>query len=246
MIAGLYDCFAHWGAEGTVWLYSDTHFNDADLAAGVSNRPSAEEMVKMINSKCGRKDTLIHLGDVGDISYISQLRAQRKILICGNHDVGATNYKRKVERLYFDKTYYDRDRALQEARVKYPNCRYNIYEKFQFTTPFEQWVVECDNCLFDEVYTGALMIAEKIILSHEPIVNCPPWMFNIHGHVHTKSKNDKQHFNCCCDAIGYTPINFNQWMRDGHLAHIDTIHRETIDKAIVRKRKRGGKKIGER
>jgi hypothetical protein len=99
--------------------------------------------------------------------------------------------------------------------------------------------------LFDEVYEGALMIGEKIILSHEPIVNCPPWMFNIHGHVHAKSKNDKQHFNCCCDAIGYTPINFNQWMREGHLAHIDTIHRETIDKAIVRKRKRGGKKIGQ-
>lgn len=245
MIAGLYDCFAHWGAEGTTWLYSDTHFNDADLAAGVSNRPSAEEMVKLINSKCGRKDTLIHLGDVGDISYVSQLRAQRKILICGNHDIGATNYKRQKWIEIFDQAHYQRDDALLEMKRKHPNCRYTISDGYQFHSPFEYWQVTADNCLFDEVYTGALMIAEKLILSHEPIVNCPPWMFNIHGHVHTKKKNDRQHFNCCCDAVGYTPINFNQWMRDGHLAHIDTIHRETIDKATERKRKRGGKKIGQ-
>ena len=61
MIAGLYDIFAHWHTTGTVWLISDTHFDDEELAAGVSNRPSTEEYIKLINSKVGKRDTVIHL-----------------------------------------------------------------------------------------------------------------------------------------------------------------------------------------
>ena len=38
----------------------------------------------------------------------------------------------------------------------------------------------------------------------------------------------------------------NQIMKQGLAARIDTIHRETIDKATERKKKRGGKKIGEK
>ena len=86
------------------------------------------------------------------------------------------------------------------------------------------------------------MLGEKLILSHEPVD--VPWAFNIHGHIHdSKHKNDKRHFNVCADVIGYTPVNMNQFMKSGALAHIETIHRETIDKATVRKAKRGGRKI---
>ena len=92
MIQGLYDIFAHWHVQGTVWLYSDPHFGDKELAAGVVNRPSDEEQVKMINSKVGKKDTLIILGDVGDIECAKKLKGY-KILIAGNHDAGLTNYK---------------------------------------------------------------------------------------------------------------------------------------------------------
>ena len=93
MIEGLYKCFDHWHKQGTVWLYSDTHFNeDEDLHVPFSNRPSAEEQIKMINSKVGRKDTLILLGDVGDIECAQQLRGY-KILIKGNHDGGLSNYE---------------------------------------------------------------------------------------------------------------------------------------------------------
>ena len=94
--------------------------------------------------------------------------------------------------------------------------------------------------LFDEVYEGPLMIAEKLIISHEP-VNIP-WAFNSHGHVHNpKYKNDNHHFNVCSDAIGYIPINFNQWMKSGYLSKIETIHRDVIDKATARARKRNQK-----
>ena len=242
-IQGLYKIFDHWHQEGTLWIFSDPHFGDDDLTTGIHNRPSAAEIAQRINAKCGRKDTLICLGDVGDVEYVKLLRAKRKILICGNHDAGRTNYERKIERLYFDKTHYDRDAALQEAKAKYPGCRYNIYEKFQFVSPFESWVIECDNMLFDEIYEGPLMIAEKLILSHEPID--VPWAYNIHGHDHQGHKR-KNHTNVCVDITGYQPINMNQWMKSGAMTHVETIHRDTIDKATVRKKKRGGKKIGEK
>jgi hypothetical protein len=97
--------------------------------------------------------------------------------------------------------------------------------------------------LFDEVYEGPLMIAEKLILSHEPVD--VPWAYNIHGHDHVGKKR-KNHLNVCADVIGYVPVNMNQWMKSGAMAHVETIHRDTIDRATVRKKKRGGKKIGER
>lgn len=240
-IAGLYKIFNHWHEQGTLWIYSDPHFNDPDLKKGI-DRPSADELVQKINSKVGRKDTIVILGDICDIEYVKKIRGY-KVLIMGNHDAGRTNYERKIERLYFDKAHYDREKALQEAKVKHPGCRYNIYEKFQFVSPFESWVIECDNMLFDEVYEGPLMIGEKLILSHEPID--VPWAFNIHGHDHVGHKR-KNHMNVCADVIGYVPVNMNQFMKSGAMAHVETIHRDTIDKATERKRKRGGKKLGER
>ena len=241
-IAGLYKIFDHWHAEGTTWLYSDPHFNDPDLKKGIK-RPDADELVRLINSKCGRKDTFICLGDIVDISYVSKIRAKYKILICGNHDRGATNYQRKVVIERFPKDEFQKDEALAEATRRHPGCRFTIYEKFEFVSPFESWVVECDNMLFDEVYEGPLMIAEKLILSHEPVD--VPWAFNIHGHDHVGHAR-KNHLNVCADVIGYVPVNMNQFMKSGALARIDTIHRETINKATERKRKRGGKKIGEK
>ena len=97
--------------------------------------------------------------------------------------------------------------------------------------------------VFDEVYEGALIIGEKLILSHEPVDI--PWAFNIHGHDHAGHKR-KNHLNVCADVIGYSPINFNQLLKSGPAANVYTIHRETIDNATERKRKRGGKKIGEK
>ena len=44
--------------------------------------------------------------------------------------------------------------------------------------------------------------------------------------------------NVCSDVIGYTPVNFNQFIKSGHLKEIDTIHRTTIDKATIRAKKR--------
>ena len=242
-IAGLYKMFDHWHAEGTLWIYSDPHFNDPDLKKGI-NRPDAEELVKLINSKCGRKDTLIILGDIVDIEPVKQIRAKRKILIMGNHDAGRTNYERVIahERFEFDRC----EEGVRDAMARlYPNCRYSFEEGHGFQAPFEWWDAYADNQLFDEVYEGPVMIGEKLILSHEP-VNIP-WAFNIHGHVHdARHKNDTHHLNVCSDVIGYMPINMNQLMKSGVLSKVETIHRTVINTAIERKQKRIQKKTKRR
>ena len=183
MIEALYKPFQKWSEVGTIWIYSDPHFGDKELAAGVKGRPTAEEQVKMINAKVGRKDTLIILGDIGDIEYAKKLRGY-KVLVCGNHDVGHTKY----------------------AEV------------------------------FDEIYAGPVFIADRLVLSHEPIML--DFAFNIHGHNHSSVIQDGKHLNVCSDIIGYTPINFNQFVKSGALAKVPSIHRVTIDGATERKQKR--------
>ena len=95
--------------------------------------------------------------------------------------------------------------------------------------------------VFDEVYTGALMIGEKLLLSHEPVPAA--WYTNMHGHDHAGAKR-KGCINVCLDVNGYEPINMNQLLKSGIYKDIESIHRITIDAATARKKKRGGKKIG--
>lgn len=188
MIKGLYKPFEHWG-ETTCWIISDTHFDDPDLIHPYPDRPTAAEQVKLINSKVGKNDTLIILGDVGNVEWVKQLRGYN-VLVMGNHDAGASNYLGKD--------------------------------------------------LFQEVYSGPILIGEKLILSHEPVEELD-WCMNIHGHTHDRNiVNDKYHFNVCADVIGYIPINFNKWMKDGHLAKIQSLHRQTINEATDRRRRKGG------
>ncbi len=184
MIQGLYKIFDHWHQQGTVWLYSDPHFNeDEDIRIAFPDRPTAEDQIRLINSKVGRKDTLLLLGDVGDLSCAAQLRGY-KVLVKGNHDGGVSNYEG----------------------------------------------------VFDEVYSGPLIIGERIILSHEPLsIN---WAFNIHGHTHMSTFDRPGHLCVCSDVIKYEPINFNRFVKSGRLNEITPLHRSTIDKATTRKAKR--------
>ena len=125
MLPGIYDAFQHWGGQ-TMWIYSDPHFSDEDLEYGIKNRPSDEEQIRRINAKAGRKDTLIILGDVGNIECVRKLRAGHKVLICGNHDLGATRYKREVVKRIFDQDIHPLVQEIYECRISrwaYPSCR---------------------------------------------------------------------------------------------------------------------------
>ena len=185
----LYDIFRErWERFQTAHIISDTHFGDKDLQANIKDRPNDEDYVKLINSKVGKNDLLICLGDVGDIECARRLKGY-KILIAGNHDAGLSNYKD----------------------------------------------------VFNEIYGGALVVGEKLILSHEPVD--VPWAFNIHGYAHSGvPMSDERHFNVCGEARKcYEPVNLNQFMKAGFMAKIQTIHRNTIDSATERARKRGYK-----
>ena len=91
--------------------------------------------------------------------------------------------------------------------------------------------------LFDEVYDGPLFIADRILLSHEPVYGLP-WCVNIHGHDHANMEPYApgcKHINLAANVCGYTPVSLGKLIKDGLLADIPTIHRLTIDQASERK-----------
>lgn len=108
MRKGLYDSLAdRWLARGgTVWLYSDPHFSDEESYSfrGFDlNSETIDELdewqISGINSFVTDRDTLVVLGDVGDVECAKRLRGY-KVLIMGNHDKGASNYKDAFDEIY--------------------------------------------------------------------------------------------------------------------------------------------------
>lgn len=215
MFKHLYDIFAQkWYHGGSVLIYSDPHFNDPESKLFRKNYIGDDEQVKKINSKIGKNDTLIILGDIGDIEFVKKLRGY-KVLIMGNHDQGASKYKRNL---------------VEETISTWIDGQ---LREFTNMVPDDE-----DNHLFDEVYEGPLMINDKVILSHEPITPLPPYLFNIYGHDHAGAFISKQHLNVCAEIIDYTPINLINLIKNGLLKDIESIHRITINNAVIRKNKK--------
>lgn len=186
MIERLYEPFRHWSENGSVYILSDTHFGDDDCKLMNEDWIEPEEQIKIINSIVFKNDTFVCLGDVGDPKYIPMIKAKKKILLLGNHDV----------------------------RSKYKD-------------------------LFTEIYSGPLFIANKILLSHEPVFGLP-WCLNIHGHDHNNVETYKEgckHLNLAANVCGYTPVSLGKLIKDGILSDINSIHRQTIDRAVENKLK---------
>lgn len=180
MIKTLYTPFQKWSEKGTLWIYSDPHFSDPEMIHLRKNYIGDDEQVAQINSKVGKNDTIIFLGDIGDEEVVRRIRGY-KVLIMGNHDKGASKY----------------------------------------------------TDIFNEVYEGPLFIAEKLILSHEPI-NLP-FAFNIHGHDHSNWFSGEYHLNVCAEHFDYYPVSLNKLIKTGLLSRVDSIHRMTIDRAVEKK-----------
>lgn len=180
MIVSLYDCFKPWSAKGSVFIISDTHFDDIDRPF-MGYNISEQEQINILKKYLYKNDTLIHLGDVGNPEYLQTLKCY-KILIKGNHD---------------------------QTHTSIPD-NYNWYH------------------YFNEVYNGPLVIAPKLVLSHEPID--VTWAINIHGHDHS-GKTDMYHINLAPPYAGYQPFNLGKAIKEGCFANIDDIHRLTIDYA---------------
>jgi calcineurin-like phosphoesterase family protein len=94
--------------------------------------------------------------------------------------------------------------------------------------------------VFTEIYDGPLFIAEKILLSHEPVSGLT-WCLNIHGHDHSGIESYTpgcKHLNLAANVCGYTPVNLGKLIKDGALSNIKSIHRMTIDNQTEKKKKR--------
>lgn len=264
MIKQLYEIFAEkWYHGGEIFFYSDPHFGDLDsykfrfvkstrldkgkvyYQTGISVwededslKQSLQEFdeyqVQKINEKVHKNDTIVFLGDIGDLNYIKKLRAGYKVLILGNHDKGASNYKRVIEH------------EVATMQMSGPD------DKPPITLKREGKIIE-DNHLFDEVYEGTLQIGPKLLLSHEPMYDSFYYL-NIHGHVHGEpfgyydhyiidSEDDEtgelagtevygNWFNVIAEGMNFEPISLKNILKQVSLKNIADIHRETIDKAI--------------
>ena len=81
-----------------------------------------------------------------------------------------------------------------------------------------------------------MFIAEKILLSHEPV--SLPFALNIHGHDHSGADRDTdecKHINLAANVCGYKPVSLGKIIKDGALSGIVGIHRQTIDRANAKK-----------
>lgn len=92
MIQSLYEPFKHWSYCGSVWLISDPHFEDSDTKLMNPNWIDVEDHIKIINNMVHKNDTLICLGDCGNIERFNDIKCENRILIKGNHD-DKGNYK---------------------------------------------------------------------------------------------------------------------------------------------------------
>lgn len=177
----LYSCFNHWLEYDSIWIISDTHFDDPDCKLMDPNWISPKEHIEILKGVLNKQTVLIHLGDVGNPNYLDELKGY-KILITGNHD------------------------KVREMRNH-----------------------------FDEIYTGPLFIADRILLSHEPIMGLEDFCWNIHGHdhnmVHTKETFRKHHTNLASNVCGYRVFNLGASIKGGLLSDIENYHRLTIDRA---------------
>lgn len=268
----IYDIFANkWLKDcDSIWLYSDPHFGDLDsykLRFPTTFQQGTESMhdslveqldemqIKNINSKCGKNSCLIILGDIGNIECIKKLKAKYKILIMGNHDKGASNYKHK----WLRHEIFDNLDNLEYVYEERPECKYDDYISFfgslmkkygDYSDKLEHYSYIEDNHLFDEVYEGPLMVNDRLILSHEPITPLSSSMFNIHGHNHNVQyygqdgkiygiiELSRNHKNVIAEATKYQPINLLSFLQNGLLSDVENIHRQTIDFATSRSEKK--------
>lgn len=181
----LYAPFKHWAEGGSVYITSDPHFGDGAMYGkaiygNAYDLFSNEARAAIINKKLYKNDTLIILGDIGDIEGLKLLKPCYKILILGNHDAGR-----------------------------------GVYEEY-----------------FNEIYEGPLVISEKIILSHEPILI--PGMINIHGHDHNSKEHYRvengYHINTAGNLVDFTKLNLKHLIEAGVLKEAPSIHRLAIER----------------
>jgi len=101
----------------TVWVTADTHFGEADAISRFGRpftdvREMDEALLDAINRRVGRRDVLLHLGDVfGSLDWqssgarrdaralLARIRCRRIRLVRGNKDPGSRAFARCFDRV---------------------------------------------------------------------------------------------------------------------------------------------------
>jgi len=99
MIKSLYPKFQSWSERGSVYLYSDPHFDDNDMVEHFGYMNSFDQ-IAIINSMVTKNDTLIILGDFGNPEWLAKIKCGNMIGLMGNHDQSYNKYKPFFEELY--------------------------------------------------------------------------------------------------------------------------------------------------
>ena len=92
-----------WNRDGSIYLISDTHFSDADCKLMAPDWISPKEYIQKLRKTISKNDTLIHLGDVGDVKTFDlwpKYKRPYMVLLMGNYDKKSQGLKD-----YFDEIY---------------------------------------------------------------------------------------------------------------------------------------------
>ena len=225
MIKGLYPDFMQWSDGGSIYLYSDPHFGDADSyrqRSLLSNSLTGEMLknkldlldkmqIDNINKIVRKSDTLIILGDIGDIEKVRELKAGRKIALLGNHDKGKTNYEAPglFDNVYAGVLTIAENIMLSHEPVDFRFC-FNIHGHDHNGTEFKRYVLRD--------YDADMPMADMR-----------------KNYLATIKKYGLTKLNLCAEWIGYLPINLKDVIQAGVLSRIPSVHQDYIDKHNGRK-----------
>lgn len=126
MIPTLYEKFQSWSATGSVYVFSDTHFDDIDCKYMDPGWISPREQIEILKKKVHRGDTLLHLGDVGDPEYLRELRCY-KVLIMGNHDQSKEKFQPYFDEVYEGPLFISKKILLSHEPIEGMNWCFNIH-----------------------------------------------------------------------------------------------------------------------
>ncbi len=56
--------------------------------------------------------------------------------------------------------------------------------------------------------------------------------------MYLMSREGCRHINLAANVCGYTPVNLGKMIKEGLLADVENIHRQTINRAVEKKSKR--------
>ena len=121
MIEGLYDFAKEWSKTGSVWLYSDPHFEDEEQRLMCPNWISDEEQIQRLRERCHKFDTLVILGDIGEPRWVKELNC-RLVVVLGNHDRGKENYRGWFHEVYNGPLFISDKILLSHEPVDLPFC----------------------------------------------------------------------------------------------------------------------------